>query len=77
MYTYSREVLRELFELPKNVYYNRSFNNYRNFSCRLSLDDWAFVLDLFPPSGQHNEPSTKTPIIPSLPSPLLWLGFWA
>ena len=66
---YSREVLRELFQLPKNVYYNRSFSNYRSFSCRLSLDDWAFGFDLFPHSVQHNEPKPKTPIIPSLPSP--------
>ena len=44
---YSREVLRELFQLPKNVYYNRSFSNYRSFSCRLSRSGWASVLDLF------------------------------
>ena len=75
LYGCSREVLRELFQLPKNVYYNRSFSNYRSFSCRLSLDDWAFGFDLFPPSVQHNEPKPKTPIIPSLPSPPLWLGF--
>ena len=72
---YSREVLRELFQLPKNVYYNRSFSNYRSFSCRLSLDDWAFGFDLFPPSVQPTRAKAKNSNHSIAPLPPLWLGF--
>ena len=63
---YSREVLRELFQLPKNVYYNRSFSNYRSFSCRLSRSGWASVLDLFqrtfqPSRAKHRNSSHSNP----------------
>ena len=66
MYTCSREVLRELFQLPKNVYYNRSFSNYRSFSCRLSRSGWASVLDLFqrtfqPSRAKHKNSSHSNP----------------
>ena len=65
---YSREVLRELFQLPKNVYYNRNFRNFRNFRNAPTLCGWAFGLDLFQPSSQRNEPSPKTPATPTHPN---------
>ena len=77
MYTYSREVLRELFRLPKNVYYNRNFRNFGCFSYRLSRYGWAFGLDLFQRTFQRNEPSPKTPATPPHPTalPRNGLGF--
>ena len=72
----SREVLRELFQLPKNVYYKRNFSKFSGFSCRLSLDCWAFGFDLFPPSYPTQRAKAKNSNNSIAPLPPLWLGFW-
>ena len=59
MHTYSREVLREPFRFPRNVYYNRNFGNFRNFGNAPTHIGWALGL---PTSStaliQRNEPSS-------------------
>ena len=70
---YSREVLRELFQLPNNVYYNR---NFRNFSCRLSRSGWASVLDLFQRTFQPSRAKHRNSSHPNAPQRSR-AGLWA
>lgn len=71
-YSYSREVLRELFRLPKPLIATGILGILEDLD-NPTRRGWAFWLDLFQHTSQHKEPSQKTPAA-NLPS---WAGLWA
>ena len=59
LYTYSREVLRESFELPRIILCNRNFRYFRNFSNAPTRYGWAFGFDLFQPAKPPQRAKAK------------------
>ena len=74
---YSREVLRESFDFPKTFTITGILGTLGILVAGCPSIVGLLSLTSSLPPVQRNEPKPETPTIPSLPSPPLWLGFWA